>query len=146
MFYFVILINWRNKFSNYSTFTLKIYWTFYSFYWPFWSILLCKINHFTEHTLLANLFLEYWSFYPKYLAFNIVSFLNNQIYRHLKCAVTPHHDGSALGSRTPILPTILWTIGVDSSTMILKPRSLPLSSKNLLRKKCCENCKLICSD
>jgi hypothetical protein len=80
MFYFVILINWRNKFSNYSTFTLKIYWTFYSFYWTFysfywsfWSILLCKINHFTERTLLANLFLKYWSFYPKYLAYNIVS-------------------------------------------------------------------------
>jgi hypothetical protein len=73
MFYFVILINWRNKFSNYIIFTLKIYWTFYSFYWSFWSILLCKINHFTEHILLANLFLKYWAFYPKYLAFNIVS-------------------------------------------------------------------------
>ncbi len=76
MFYLVALRNWKNKFSKYSTFTLKIYWTFYSFYWSFGSILLCKINHFTEHILLANLFLKYWSFYPKYLAFNIVSLRN----------------------------------------------------------------------
>ncbi len=34
--------------------TLKIYWTFYPFYWSFWSILLCKINNFTEHILLEN--------------------------------------------------------------------------------------------
>ena len=74
MFYFVVLINWKNKFSSYSIFTLQIYWTFYSFYWSFWSILLCKINHFTEHNLLANWFFKYWTFYPKYLALNIVSF------------------------------------------------------------------------
>jgi hypothetical protein len=28
LFYFVVLIKWKIKFSNYSTFTLKIYWNF----------------------------------------------------------------------------------------------------------------------
>ncbi len=49
MVYIVVLINWKNKLSNYSTLTLKNIWILYSFYWSFQSILLCKINNFTEY-------------------------------------------------------------------------------------------------